>query len=222
MFKFAKKWKDIEPAFEISLRKNVSRKNAFHLEFPENKPFVIQLPRAKIVSNGLVSTYKNELKYVDIEISNKNVCKFISEIEKKIISILCNRGDLFFDGVESGKKLDLFAVQDMFKYSLTWNNVLRLRVDLNQCQLFDSSGVKIEDLERVRTSDEVVCLIYSDYVKITNGIVKINWYLCQMKINKVISDCVIDDSDDNEVDEKNERGSESSDDYEKYGRFGFD
>lgn len=220
MFKYTKKWKEIGNNFNVSLRKNNSKKSSYFLEFKDNEPIVIQLPKSKIVSNGILKSYKKNISYIDLELGTEECYKLFENIEEKILKILVSRGDLFFEGVNCEEQINIFALEEMFKYSLRVGGKMRIRIDLSSCQLFDSSGVKIEDFDRVRKDDEIICSIYSDYVKITNGIIKINWYLCQMKVNKVISDCVIEDSDeDNNIGGSSGESSDGDDEFGEYRRF---
>ena len=206
MFKFTKKWKELTTS-EISLRKNIEKNNTYFLELSDNVPIVVQMPRAEVV-HGVSNTYKAGLTYLEIQFDSKHedACELIESIERKIIKVIGSNGSVFFGGNES--KLDTFALEEIFKHSFRRKNILRVRLD-NMSQAFDKGNVVVDNLNKIEVGDEVNCSLYSSSVKISNGLIKINWHVCQLKINKVISDCILGESDSGSNNES-DSGSDDS------------
>lgn len=220
------------------IRNAMDVNSSYKLLRENNIPLVIAMPKCKLLNNSINQTYKSDLWYCDLLFSNDDFTSTISidDIENYVIKLISENANLFLNTKE--KTANLFACEELMKYSIRNGNKMRVRVD-GDTQFYDknSNNIKLEDvisnLNHMNSQSEnhditFACSIYCDNMKISNKQIKMNWKICQMKINKIITDCNLSDSDSdnnynninsntyNKSNDKKRNSDSSSDEESKY------
>lgn len=169
--------------FDISKTKLVKEPKqnvTYHLHYNNTKYWKLKIPRAVIKGNY---TRTDKYSTIDIEYPLEHTClRIIEEIDKKVCS--------------TDKLLPSIRYAD-------GSFVLKFRID-SETKFYDKNG-KLIDLkdhsikDLLQQNDTIIgLLIRLENIRIGQDISKCNWYLDQIRLNKIPkgpSDCEISDSD---------------------------
>lgn len=109
-----------------------------------------------------------------------------------------------------GKKRSHDKVEDIFKDTLRYHkgkSFIRARIADSGAKVYDKQGkdLQFEELNgHINQNDILQALLRLDCVRAAPGTVKCNWYIDQLKLHKIVSDCLISD-DENESPPENKR-----------------
>ncbi len=199
-------YKDLKTS-NFQINKEPEKKITYHVLYNENS-WTLKIPSSTIRSNIVKS---DDYSVFELNCSN-NVAEIISSIDKYIVEYVAKNSSQLL-----GKEQDLTKIEDLYKDSVRFSNgsaYLRLRIDSN-LKIYDKVGQIINDHQHedlIKTDDKIGILLRLENIRIGAGIIKSNWYVDQLKLSKVITDCEISDSDSDEND--NEEDREDRDDQE--------
>lgn len=197
-------YKDLKTS-KFQIVKEPEKKITYHLQY-NKKPWTLKISSSTI-RNNLVKS--DDYYVVEVNCSNA-VAGVLNDIDKYIIGhVVKNSATLL------GKEQDLVKIEDLYKDSVRYNGgspYLKLRID-NTIKIYDKVGqtVNVEDKASLIKKDEKVGLLLRlENIRIGSGIIKSNWYIDQLKLSHIITDCEISDSEsdsekeDNDADEEEE------------------
>ena len=139
-----------------------------------------------------------------LETIDEHIIKYVTENSEEIL----------------GKKRSRDKVEDIFKDSVrgsTKNPYVRVRMTESGVKVYDKQRreLPLNELdEHVKPNDVVQALLRLECVRAAPGTVKCNWYIDQLKLQKIVSDCLISD------DESDDDSDEDSDDETGRSKFG--
>lgn len=155
------------------------------------EPFRLKTPKVIAVSNV---DEADDLVTLEVELNSKTLIHAFESIDDKIIDFVSKE----FDTLP-------FAVQGYFVPSLRRRNFLRFRIPFKDdgvaTEIYDNKD-KLIDLEKysyknlIKKDDILELVLELPEIRVLNKkIVKCNYYVTHMKINKKISNSLFEDSD---------------------------
>lgn len=201
-------YKDLKTS-KFQIVKEPEKKITYHLQY-NKKPWTLKISSSTI-RNNLVKS--DDYYVVELNCSSA-VASVLNDIDKYIIEhVVKNSATLL------GKEQDLVKIEDLYKDTVRYNNgspYLKLRID-NNVKIYDKVGqtVNVEDKTSLVKKDEKVGLLLRlENIRIGSGIIKSNWYIDQLKLSHIITDCEISDSEsDSDKDSDKENDVEEEDYY---------
>lgn len=185
---------------KISLSKDTKNKATYNVLYDGN-PLKLSTPKLKCRNNV---TKTETYTFLDL-LCNESISDIIESIDNKVVEYVAENSDSIL-----GKKRSKVVVEDIFKNTLRGrsdNSYARFRLNEN-LKIYDKQRRDISDSqETVNENDIVQALLRLDCVRAAPGTVKCNWYVDQLKLQKIVSDCEISDSesdDDSNDDSDNE------------------
>ena len=132
--------------------------------------------------------------------NNQEIYNVFSEIERELCKWLQKNSEKFFQ-----KKISFEAIEDILKSTVKLRKVndtgtISINVYPEMVKVYDKNTVEVktEDfgLDSIIKKDLAVrtCIRLID-IKVKNNLIKLNWALIQIKLNEIINDCQIIDSD---------------------------
>ena len=194
---------------KLSLSKDITNKATYKVLYDGN-PLKISTPKL-VCRNGV--TKSDTYTFLDL-LCDESLSAILESIDAKVVSYVTENSETIL-----GKKRSHANVEDIYKYTVRGSNAhLRARLS-DGLRIYDKQRRDISDTnEYVEGNDVVQALLRLDCVRAAPGTVKCNWYLDQLKLQKVVSDCLISDSEtdsDSETvrDRYHSRVSALTDDY---------
>lgn len=200
-------YKDLKTS-KFQVIKEPEKKITYHLLYSK-KPWTLKISSSTI-RNNLVKS--DDYHVAELNCSSA-VAGVINDIDKYIINYVVKNSATLL-----GKEQDLVKIEDLYKDSVRYNNgspYLKLRID-NTIKIYDKVGqtVNVEDKATLIKKDEKVGLLLRlENIRIGSGIIKSNWYIDQLKLSHIITDCEISDSESESDSDKDHENDDVEEDY---------
>lgn len=131
---------------------------------------------------------------------NQEIYNVFSEIERELCKWLQKNSEKFFQ-----KKISFEAIEDILKSTVKLRKIndtgtISINVYPEMVKVYDKNTVEVKTddfgLDSIIKKDLAVrtCIRLID-IKVKNNLIKLNWALIQIKLNEIINDCQIIDSD---------------------------
>ena len=173
------------------------------------QPWTLKISSSTI-RNNLVKS--DDYYVVEVNCSNA-VANVINDIDKYIIGYVVKNSATLL-----GKEQDLVKIEDLYKDTVRYNGgspYLKLRIN-NTVKIYDKVGqtINVEDKTTLVKKDEKVGLLLRlENIRIGSGIIKSNWYIDQLKLSHIITDCEISDSESESESDKDRENDDEEDYY---------
>jgi len=171
--------------------KEADKKITYNLLY-NNNPWTLKIP-SSTVKNNLIKS--GDLYILDLNCSD-NVVKTFNTIDNYVIEYITKNSVQLL-----GKEHDQAKIEDIYKETVRYlkgSSYLRLRID-DKLKIYDKVGQNIDAKEMqnlIKKDDKIGLLLRLDNVRIGGGgIIKCNWYVDQVKLSRVITECEISDSE---------------------------
>ena len=183
--------------------KDEEKKITYNVLYNEKK-WNLKIPSSKIRNNIIKSD-----DYYVLEVNcSKDIAKMLTNIDEYIINKSCKI-----------LEKDEAKIHDIFKHTVHFSDdspYIRLRINDNT-KIYDKVGQVIKDEcfnDLFKSSDKIGLLLKLENVRIGSGIIKVNWYIDQVKLQKIVTDCQISDSEsENESDNDNDSDNDEESKY---------
>jgi len=188
-------YKDVK-VIDFQIVKEPEKKITYYL-LHKNVPWTLKIP-SSIVRNGLVKS--GDYYLLDVNCTD-NIVNTFNTIDNYIIEHIAKNSVQML-----GKEHDVTKVEDIYKNTVRNGAYLRLRID-DKLKIYDKVGQSIDREDKVdliKKDDKLGLLLRLDNIRIGGGIIKCNWFVDQLKLSQIITDCEISDSEsesDNDVDD---------------------
>ena len=172
----------------LSLSKDTTTKATYKVLYDGN-PLKLSTPKLEC-RNGI--TKSDTYTFLDL-LCDETLSAILESIDAKVISYVTENSATIL-----GKKRSRVNVEDIYKDTVRGtHNSAYLRTRLSDgLRIYDKQRRDISETnEHVEKDDTVQALLRLDCVRAASGTVKCNWYLDQLKLQKIVSDCLISDSE---------------------------
>jgi len=201
---------------KLSFVKDTSNKATYKVLYDGN-PLKLSTHKLRC-RNGV--TKSDTYTFLDLS-CDEALSDILENIDTKVISYVTENSETVL-----GKKRSRANIEDIYKDTVRGSSNAFIRARLSDgLKIYDKQRKDISDAnENVEQDDTVQVLLRLDCVRAAPGTVKCNWYVDQLKLQKIVSDCLISDSEsDSDSENVHERyhsrvsaltgGSGSDDDY---------
>lgn len=183
---------------KLSVRKDENKKISYNALYEDNSSWVLELPSTTITGQ----LREDDNFFVMDVLCNAEIKKVINNIDNHIIDYVHDESKTIF-----GKEQNKTKIEDLFKNSLRYGSNLRLRLQEDTVKVYDKNrrpidlddNMKIDSI--LKDSDKIGLLVKLENIRIGTGIIKVNWYVHQLKLSKVITDCQISDDEEDEAED---------------------
>lgn len=173
--------------------KDPEKKITYYLNYNEEK-WTLKLPSSNVL-NDVVKDDNYHILDIDC---TEDVVNMFKSIDQYVINYVVENSEKIYSKKQSKTK-----IEDQYKYTIKHPSCLRLRIN-DSVKIYDKVGQSIDGNnyeEMMKADDKLGLLIHLDSIRIGNGIIKCNWYASQLKLNRVITDCEISDSESDDGDD---------------------
>lgn len=180
---------------DISIQKSPDKKITYDVFYQEN-PLIVSSSKVRVLDE-----YDG---YFDLEIpkTRKKMYDLFHGFDRYVILFATQNSEVLF-----GKKLNKVEVEEKYKKSIQVDypeepGYVRVRVSEN-VKIFDKSGRSINKKlgDVLEKDDEVWVNLKLSSLRLSLGIIKCNWSLEQIQLDRIVSDCTIRHESDSEEDD---------------------